>query len=85
MRNYDDPVYKDFRLRVLKRDKFKCKMPGCKTKRDLQVHHISKWSGASSLRYEVSNGITLCRYCHKSITGKEPHYETLFREIIQDG
>ena len=59
-RNYDDPVYKDFRLRVLKRDKFKCKMPGCKNKKNLQVHHICKWSGASSLRYETSNGITSC-------------------------
>ena len=67
MRNYDDPVYKDFRIKVLKRDKFKCKMPGCKNKKNLQVHHISKWSGASALRYEISNGITLCRYCHKSI------------------
>jgi len=84
MRNYNDPVYKDFRVRVLKRDKFKCKMPGCSSKRDLQVHHISKWSGASSLRYEVSNGITLCKYCHKSITGKETHYEHLFRELINE-
>ena len=40
MRNYDDPVYKDFRLKVLKRDKFKCKMPGCKNKKNLQRHRF---------------------------------------------
>ncbi len=83
-RNYSDPVYKDFRIKVLKRDNFKCKMPGCKNKKNLQVHHITKWSGASSLRYETSNGITLCKYCHQSITGKETHYEKLFRELINE-
>lgn len=81
-RNYNDPAYAQFRKDVIKRDKGKCQMPGCKSKRNLQVHHISKWSGASALRYETSNGITLCRYCHKSITGKETHYEHLFREIL---
>ena len=80
-RNYDDPDYKKFRIDVLKRDKFKCQMPNCKSKKNLNVHHIQTWSNASSLRYEPSNGITLCKYCHKSITGKEIHYETLFREI----
>jgi 5-methylcytosine-specific restriction endonuclease McrA len=81
-RNYDDPAYRDFRREVLKRDGKKCMMPGCKSKRNLQVHHIQKWSSASSLRYETSNGITLCRICHKSIQGKELHYESLFRELI---
>lgn len=83
-RDYNDPVYARFRKDVLNRDKWRCRMPGCKNKKNLQVHHISKWSNASSLRYEKSNGITLCRYCHASITGKEPHYESLFREIINE-
>jgi 5-methylcytosine-specific restriction endonuclease McrA len=83
-RNYDDPAYEDFRKRVLKRDKKKCQMPGCGHSKKLQVHHIRKWSSASSLRYEISNGITLCVNCHKSIKGKEHHYEALFMEIIND-
>jgi len=83
MRDYNNPVYQRFRKDVLKRDRWKCRMPGCKNKKNLQVHHISRWSGASALRYETSNGITLCKYCHKSVTGKESHYESLFREIIR--
>jgi 5-methylcytosine-specific restriction endonuclease McrA len=83
-RNYDDPAYEDFRKEVLKRDGKKCMMPGCGSKRNLQVHHIQKWSTASSLRYETSNGITLCKYCHASIKGKELHYESLFKELISD-
>lgn len=81
-RNYDDPAYTAFRKAVIKRDGNKCMMPGCGYKKKLQVHHIRKWSTASSLRYEVSNGISLCPNCHKSIKGKEHHYETLFMEII---
>lgn len=60
-------------------------MPGCKysNKKYLQVHHISKWSTASSLRFDEDNGITLCYNCHKSIHGKEHHYEDLFRDIVR--
>jgi 5-methylcytosine-specific restriction endonuclease McrA len=82
-RNYNDPVYEKYRKDVLKRDKFKCRMPNCKNKTNLQVHHIKKWSNASALRYELSNGITLCRQCHASIKNKEHHYESLFRNIIK--
>tara|TARA_E500000178_G_C16636727_1_gene580145 strand:+ start:378 stop:632 length:255 start_codon:yes stop_codon:yes gene_type:complete len=84
MRNYDDADYKKFRLSVLRRDRFKCQMPSCKSKKNLHVHHIKQWAKAHSLRYEPSNGITLCKYCHQLITGKEIHYEQLFREIINE-
>lgn len=81
-RNYNDEAYAKFRKEVLNRDNRKCQMPGCKSKYQLQVHHIRTWANASSLRYEPDNGITLCRKCHKSITNKENYYEKLFREII---
>jgi len=81
-RDYNDPVYKRFRSDVLKRDRFKCQLCKKRSKTSLHVHHIKQWSKASSLRYDPSNGITLCMYCHRSITGKETHYEQLFREII---
>ena len=83
-RNYDDPVYKDWRIKVYKRDKFTCQMPRCKTKKGLQAHHIRKWSSASILRYDVQNGITLCRKCHKEITGNEQFYESLFMDILKN-
>jgi 5-methylcytosine-specific restriction endonuclease McrA len=83
-RNYDDPAYKDWRLKILKRDGKKCRMPGCESKTRLQVHHIRRWASASALRYEPSNGITLCKNCHDSIKGKEHHYEPLFIEIINE-
>lgn len=84
VRDFDDPVYKDWRKKVLNRDRYKCQMPGCKRKgRRMQVHHIQKWSTASSLRFEVSNGITLCWDCHKEVNGNEAIYSGLFYGIVQ--
>ena len=82
-RNYDDPVYKQVRSKVLKRDGRKCQMPNCSCKKYLQVHHIVKWSSAYSLRYDTFNLITLCRKCHKEVTGKETHYEHLLLQIAR--
>ena len=85
-RNYNDPEYKRFRMDVLKRDKRTCKMCKKKGRRvKLQVHHIMKWASASSLRYDVSNGITLCSKCHKAITGKENHYISYLLNLINEG
>ena len=77
MKNYDDPAYKQFRTDVLRRVKFSCKM--CKPsgkKKKMYVHHIRTWASASSLRFYVGNGITLCYDCHKVVTGKEEQYES---------
>ena len=82
-RNYDDPIYKEWRRRVRKRDKNKCQMPNCKCKRRLQVHHIRGWASAAYLRYDEDNGITLCYDHHKEVTGHEQLYERLFQEIVR--
>tara|TARA_Y100001938_G_C8005118_1_gene386874 strand:+ start:497 stop:763 length:267 start_codon:yes stop_codon:yes gene_type:complete len=82
-RNFDDPVYKEWRKRVLARDNYKCQMPHCKHTKYLQVHHIKKWSSASSLRFETDNGITLCARCHKEVNTNEHFYESLFHEIVR--
>ena len=83
-RDYGDPAYKQFRSDVLKRDKYACQMWNKKGKRVwLNVHHIMKWSSASTLRYDPDNGITLCRDCHKEVTGKESHYISYFTEKVR--
>jgi 5-methylcytosine-specific restriction endonuclease McrA len=83
-RDYGDRSFKEFRLKVLKRDKFTCQMCNKKGKRArLNVHHIIKWASASSLRYDEQNGITLCYDCHKSITGKETYYASYLLSLIR--
>ena len=84
-RDFKDPIYQDWRKKVLRRDRYKCQMPGCKRKgKRMQTHHIRKWSVASSFRYDVDNGVTLCWDCHKEVTGSEAHYEPLFMRIVRD-
>lgn len=79
----DDPIYKDWRQKVYRRDKGQCQMPNCSRKgKGMQAHHIRRWADASSLRYEVDNGILLCWNCHKEVTGKELYYEGLFNKIV---
>ena len=81
-RNYEDPVYKEVRKRVLKRDKHKCQMPGCNCRKRLHVHHIERWADAASLRYADYNCIVLCKEHHDSIKGQEHLYISLFRGIV---
>lgn len=77
------PVDKDLNKRVRARDNYTCQL--CKKKKrpySLEIHHIKRWADAPLLRYAESNLITLCRKCHKSITGKEVYYERYFIEVL---
>lgn len=59
------PEYKAWRLAVYKRDKWTCQdcAKHCDTK-TIVAHHIKSFKEYPELRYEVDNGITLCRKCH---------------------
>ena len=81
-RDYLDPIYKAFRTEVLKRDHFSCQFPDCGRKSQLEVHHIKTWKECPSLRTDVDNGITLCSYHHRKVSGVEKRYAPLFLAII---
>ena len=83
-RNYDDPVYKDWRNRVFKRDRYQCQMPQCGRKKKINAHHIRRWADSANLRFNTLNGITLCWSCHKKVTGDELRYEGLFIQIAYE-
>jgi predicted restriction endonuclease len=83
-RNYNDPLYKKWRSDVRKRDNGVCQWPGCKACKKLQVHHIKRWSDSIDLRYNIENGITLCKDHHKMIEKNESSYEAVFFKIIAD-
>lgn len=68
---------------VRSRDKHKCQFPGCKCK-GTEAHHIIRYADAPLLRYNIFNGITLCRKHHKLVTGKEQIYILLFSSIVND-
>lgn len=82
MRDYSDPQYKEWRLKIYKRDKFTCQWPNCKEKKKLQAHHIYKWSDFPALRFHINNGITLCKTHHNSIKNQEEIYAAAFSKIL---
>lgn len=58
-----------WRLDVYKRDNHTCQIcyeKGC----ILNAHHIKSWVKYPDLRFDVSNGITLCRSCHQKVHHK---------------
>lgn len=83
-RDFSSNPYKEWKRKVHKRDKCKCKFPNCKN-RGYEAHHIMPWSKFPSLRYVVSNGITLCHKCHQKIRKKEHIYAPMFKFIIERG
>lgn len=81
-RDFNNPQYKQWRQQVYKRDGFCCRWPNCTSKSKLNAHHIKTWANYPGLRFDVNNGITLCRQHHKMIQGMEEIYETTFFRIL---
>lgn len=56
--------YKRWRYDVFVRDRFTCQECGDNRGGNLRAHHIKLFADHPELRFEVSNGITLCETCH---------------------
>ncbi len=57
--------YKEWAESVYKRDKFTCQRCGVHCKRkDIVAHHIKPFADYPELRFDIDNGLTLCRACH---------------------
>lgn len=60
-----DPEHDEWRRQVLERDNYTCRWPGCRRRgKKLHAHHINERSQRPDLRYEVTNGATLCGEHH---------------------
>lgn len=59
--------YKAWRKAVFDRDSYTCQMCGDNKGGNLNAHHIKAYKDYPKLRYEVSNGMTLCEQCHIKI------------------
>jgi hypothetical protein len=54
-----------WRKLVYKRDNYTCQKCSKRGSTYLEAHHLFNYSKYKSLRYEVYNGITFCKDCHK--------------------
>lgn len=60
-------TYKAWRKAVFERDNYTCQMCGDRKGGNLNAHHIKPYKDYPDLRYEISNGTTLCKQCHIKI------------------
>lgn len=60
---YASLKYQLWRNKLFKRDKYTCQDCG-QIGKELNAHHILFWSEFPKLRYDLGNGVTLCRGCH---------------------
>lgn len=75
--------YKEWRVGVYKRDNYQCQVCGHKSK-NLHAHHLRSFHNHTDLRYEISNGVTLCDRCHIEFHrryGKENNTPEQFQEF----
>jgi hypothetical protein len=63
--------YKEWREQIYKRDGFKCVLCGNNHSGELQAHHIKPRATYKELILDASNGLCVCKKCHKEI-----HYGT---------
>jgi hypothetical protein len=59
-------MYHEWRIKVYSRDAFMCQICNSVGK-NLNAHHIKPFYKYPALRYEISNGITLCYTCHRMV------------------
>lgn len=62
--HYSDLRYKLWREAIFERDEYTCQECGIRGVY-IEPHHIKGWAQYPELRFELSNGITLCKPCHK--------------------
>ena len=61
--------YKLWRKQVFERDNYVCQDCGNKGRLNLEAHHKKRWIHYPELRFEVDNGLTLCKECHNKTKG----------------
>lgn len=66
--------YKQWRKDVFIRDGYTCQHCGA-VGGMLNAHHIKPFSVFPELRFDVSNGITLCKQCHIELHRREREWE----------
>ena len=76
--------YQTWRRRVKQRDGKKCRLANHECCGQLEVHHILSFRDYPELRYELSNGITLCHFHHPRKKKDCEEKMELFQKLIED-
>lgn len=71
----NNPQSAVWRKAVVEREQGRCRL--CLSSQEPIAHHIKKFSTHPKIRWEMSNGVLLCRDCHKIINGHEVEMENI--------
>lgn len=72
--------YNDWRKAVYRRDNWTCQKCFMKIKETI-AHHIKNFRIYVPLRFDVDNGVTLCRSCHKKVH-QQIGMKTRFKSLV---
>lgn len=78
----NDSAYAEWRKLVKIRDNWICKINNDDCDGKTIVHHILTWSKFPELRYDINNGITLCRFHHPMTREGEINSIDKFKSLI---
>ena len=72
--NYNNAEWRHLRREVLERDNYQCRQcmaTAAESGFPLEIHHIIPPKGNKELFYDISNCVTLCKWCHARVTQEE--------------
>ncbi|MCK9459481.1 MAG: HNH endonuclease [Proteobacteria bacterium] len=73
----------EWRIAVFKRDDHTCQK--CNKRGGyLNAHHIHTFAACPSRMFDTTNGITLCKKCHRKVTRREEKFVSFFESILRD-
>ena len=64
LRLWNTPEMMEWRLKVFTKDSFTCVVCGDNRGGNLNAHHKLSWKDYPEYRFDINNGITLCKKCH---------------------
>jgi hypothetical protein len=80
----NDMAYKEWRRKVWERDNYKCQLGNHNCSHKIEAHHIVEWSEDEGKRYDVDNGITLCKRHHPRKNFHVQDLKELFISIVNN-
>lgn len=79
----NDYAHRDWSKNVKKRDNWKCRIDNCDCNGKVVAHHILPWRNYPELRYNISNGITLCQFHHPRKRVEEQKLIPFFQKMVE--
>ena len=77
-------IYRNWRNNVYKRDSWNCCINNNDCKGRIEAHHILSFTKFPELRYDINNGITLCKFHHPRKRDEEEKLIKTFRKLIDN-